>query len=234
MSTQRPLARGSSVVLSHTRVALYSGWAASAGHAARRASHVLQQRRKVNETTKGTLGREKKNKLETRATVDKGGGGAAADTVAAALGAVEREELVGAAGVLPCEGDVVARKAGADADAKVVDGAARGARAVGRAHERVGRERAEPRLARPHVAHRAAVELSLAFCCCHRRRKGAHKGHSCCTTTRSTTDVHLVTEHTDPALRSLTRLFFVSVSSSKTEPKNPFFYWKKSGGWRID
>lgn len=135
---------------------------------------------------------------------------------------MEREELVGAAGVLLCEGDVVARKAGADADAKVVDGAARGARAVGRAHERVGRERAEPRLARPHVAHRAAVELSLVPCCCCHRRKGAHKGHSCCTTTRSTTDVHLVTEHTDPALRSLTRLFLFPFPPQKQNQKTHF------------
>lgn len=133
-----------------------------------------------------------RHKLETCATTDKGGRGGVADTVAAALGTVERKELLGAAGVLLGEGDVVARKAGADADAKVVDGTARGARAVGRAHEGVRRERAEARLARRHVAHRTAVGLFPAVCC-HYSHKNAHKSHkSKATTTTTTTRFHPV------------------------------------------
>ena len=131
------------------------------------------------------------HKLETCATTDKGGRGGVADTVAAALGTVERKELVGAAGVLLGEGDVVARKAGADADAKVVDGAARGARAVGRAHEGVGRERAEARLARRHVAHRTAVGLFPAIGR-HHSHQDTHKNKATTTITATATRFHPV------------------------------------------
>lgn len=108
----------------------------------------------------------KKHKLETSTSANKGCRRVVADTITTALGAVEREELVDAASVLLCERNVVARKAGTDADAKVVDGAALGARAVGRAHEGVCRETAEPWLPRPHVAHCTAVDSSLLITLC--------------------------------------------------------------------
>lgn len=130
---------------------------------------------------------------------------------------MERKEFVGAPRVFLCEGDIVARKAGADANAKVVDGTALGTGPVGRAHEGVGREPAEPRLARGHMAHRTAVGASTILCGDYQHTKSTHKSHSSHPTT---THSHLVHTHTHslPFVHSgcfFFRFFFVQTTEKK-------------------